>query len=373
MNRRRGIRQYGIWIVLLAKRLWKQPAYVGLLLLFPIVGYAAGIMERDERGGAVAAICVEDSAWGEAVIDMLLEQEEDSVLHFAFCGDSDEVEQRVAREEADCGFVIDREIKEKLLDGKWRKSIPVYETPHSSITGMAKERIASVLFRLYSEERYEDYMGQIAAPAAEFAVEAYEKHLSDDSTFGFRYLYDDSYSQTDSDRDVGNDNPVNTAVFPVKGVFAVLIFVSGMCGMLEYERDKKEKRFLRMAPNILTYMVNIWISTVFVSAAVLLCLWISEGIRYGSDPVSAGGIFSVWNAEMWAEQVWHLIIYQCVILAYCVILRVLLRRPETIAAAIPVLTLGSLICSPVFIRMGSYMPVFAVLEKLFPVSYYLML
>ena len=76
---------------------------------------------------------------------------------------------------------------------------------------------------------------------------------------------------------------------------------------------------------------------------------------------------------MWAKQIGRLVIYQCMILVYCVILKVLLRSQETIAAAIPVLTLGSLVCSPVFIRMGNYLPVFAVLEKLFPASYYLMM
>ena len=366
------VRQYRIWIGLLARRLWKQPAYIGLLLLIPFVGYAVGMMEREARSGAVVAICVEDSTWSEAIISMLSEQE-DSVFVFDFCADRSEVERHVAGEEADCGFVLTEGIDKKVSDGKWKKSILAYETPASSITGMAKERIAGAVFRLYSEERYAEYMGQISASAAEFAMEAYERHLTDDSTFGFRYLYDDSYSRSDSDRNVGNDNLVNTAVFPVKGVFAVLIFVSGMCGMLEYEKDKNEKRFLRIVPNILTYMVNVWIATVFVSAAVLICLWISEGIRSCGDTVSAGSIFSVWNAGMWAKQIGRLVIYQCMILVYCVILKVLLRSQETIAAAIPVLTLGSLVCSPVFIRMGNYLPVFAVLEKLFPASYYLMM
>ena len=76
---------------------------------------------------------------------------------------------------------------------------------------------------------------------------------------------------------------------------------------------------------------------------------------------------------MWGRQIFALLIYQCVILLYCVILKVLLRRQETIAAAIPILTLGSLLCAPVFVRLGTYMPVFTVLEKLFPVTYYLMI
>ena len=367
------IKQYMIWICLLAKRLWRQPVYISLLVLIPFLGYAVGIMERSGSAGAVVAICVEDGTWSAEIKALLLEQEADSVLQFAFCEEGEEVERCVASEEADCGFVIVADMEDKVLGGDWKRSIAVYENDSSSITGMAKERIAGAIFRLYSEDCYEKYMAQIFGTAAGFAMEAYEDHLVDDSTFGFRYLYSDFDSQYDSDTVGGNDRAVNAAVFPVKGVFAVLIFTGGMCGMLEYEKDKKEKRFLRIAPNILTYIVNIWMSTVFIAGAVLVCLWLSDGIRSCAGGLSLDTILAVWSVRMWGEQIAYLMFYQCVIVLYCVILRVLLHRQETIAAAIPILTLGSIICAPVFIRLGSFLPVFAILEKVFPVSYYLML
>lgn len=366
------MKQYIIWICLLAKRLWRQPVYIGLLVLIPVLGYGAGIMERSERGGAAVAVCVEDGTWSREIITGLTEQEEGSVLRFVFCADRAQVQQRVAMEETDCGFVISADIEDRVFDGDWKKTIIVYESDSSSITGIAKEKIAGVIFRLYSEQCYERYMGQISESVVDFALEAYEKHLTDDSTFGFNNTYGDLNGRYDPDTTVRSDNVVNTAIFPVKGVLAVLIFIGGMCGMLEYEKDRKEKRFLRIAPGILTYMVDVWISTVFISAAVLVCLWLSDGIRSCGEELSLGKIFSVWSVWVWGEQIVHLLIYQCMIVLYCIILRILLRRQETIAAAIPVLTLGSLICAPVFVRLGMYLPVFAVLEKLFPVSYYLM-
>lgn len=367
------IKQYRIWISLLARRLWRQPVYIGLLLLIPVLGYAAGIMERGERSGAAVAVCAEDGVWSEEIRALLTEQEGDSVLQFVFCDDRGEVERCVAAEEADCGFVIASDLAERALGGEWRKSITVYETDFSSITGMAKERIAGVVFRLYSEACYEKYMRQVSGTAVDFALEAYEEHLADGSTFGFRYLQGDFDSQSDTDTPVGNDDIVSNAVFPVKGVLAVLIFAGGMCGMLEYEKDKREKRFLRIAPNILTYMVNVWVATVFLAVAVLICMWLSDGVRACGENISPGKILKVWNVGMWGRQIMYLLLYQCMIVGYCILLRVLLRRQETIAAAVPILTLGSLVCAPVFIRLGTYLPVFRVLEKLFPVSYYLTL
>lgn len=361
------MKQYIIWLSLLAKRLCRQPVYIGLLVLIPILGYVISAIEQDEKSGARVVVCVEDGTWSEPILDGLRRQDADSVLIFEFCDDASETERLVVTGEADCGFVIEEDIREKVLAEDWRKCITVYETPASSVTGMAKERIGGVVFQLYSEYCYENYMAQISEEIVDFAIEAYEIHLVDGSTFGFRYENDNQYSQYNSDTSGTND----ISVFPIKGVFAVIIFISGMCGMLEYDKDKKEKRFLRMAPNILTYLVDVWIPTVFLSAAVLICLWVSDAVHTADGQFSVNALLTVWNAGIWVSQIGRLIIYQCIIVLYCCILGIFLKRQETIAAAIPILSLGSLVCAPVFVRLAAYVPIFAVLEKLFPVTYYL--
>lgn len=382
------MKQYEIWLRLLMKRLLKQPVFIGLLILIPVMGYAVNALEQGGSSGAVVAICVEESRWSEQIVAKLQSLSADntagsSVLQYHFYDSDMETERAVLKSEADCGFVIPEDIAERVMEEDWHNSILVYETDSSSITGMAKERIAGVLFKLYSEECYEAYMEETvqredfitdyeAEEIVAFAGQAYETHLIDGSTFSFVYERlgeplavensdinaNDQAGQEKSDRNVIND----TSVFPVKGVFAVLIFISGMCGMLEYEKDKKEKRFLRLAPNWMTYIVNIWIPTLYTSLAVLVCLWITDAMQLG-----------VWSPGMWGKQIASLILYQGIIVLYCCILRVLLRRQETIAVAIPILTLGSLVCAPVFVKLSMYVPLFKVLEKLFPVTYYLML
>lgn len=404
--RRKRMKQYGIWLRLLMKRLVKQPVFIGLLILIPVMGYAVSALEQGGSSGAVVAVCVEESRWSEQIVENLQALSADngagnSVLQYHFYDSAMETERAVLKSEADCGFVIPGDIAERVMEEDWRNSILVYETDSASITGMAKERIAGVLFRLYSEECYEAYMEETvqeedfitdyeAEEIVAFAGQAYETHLVDGSTFSFVYERqgealtvensdihaDDQTGQEKSDRNVIND----TSVFPVKGVFAVLIFISGMCGMLEYEKDKKEKRFLRLAPNWMTYIVNIWIPTLYTSLAVLVCLWITDAMQLracfgGTADVPGMGeaLLEVWSPGMWGKQIGSLILYQGIIVLYCCILRVLLRRQETIAVAIPILTLGSLVCAPVFVKLSLYMPLFEVLEKLFPATYYLML
>lgn len=360
-------KQYRIWLLLLAKRLWRQPAYVGLLVLIPLIGLAVGVSAQREGGGAAVAVCVEDGSWAERIADGLRQQEKDSVLTYVFCAESSDAESLVLRGGTDCGFVIPADIEERIMENDRRKCVTVYETNASSITGMAKERIAEVLFQCYSEQSYMDYMEALSPELSDYAWEAYETHLTDGSTFDFRYLYDDQYSQQENDEAATYD----MTAFPAKGVFAVIIFIGGMCGMLEYDRDLQEKRFLRIAPNALTYVVDVWLPTVFISAAALVCLWLSEGVRAAGGHFSPGTLLSVWDAGEWLSQIGRLIAYQLIVAAYCCMLRLFLRRRETIAAAIPLLSLGSLVCSPVFVRLAAYVPVFAVLEKLFPATYYL--
>lgn len=68
-----------------------------------------------------------------------------------------------------------------------------------------------------------------------------------------------------------------------------------------------------------------------------------------------------------------LLFYQFLIVIYCSIIRVVLKKQEAVAAAIPLLTLASIVCCPVWIRLAVYLPFFRVLEKFFPVTYYLLL
>ncbi len=359
-------KQYGVWLWLLVKRWWRQPACLLLFVLIPLLGCVVSAAEQGERGAAVA-VCVADGSWTAQISDGLQAQETDSALVYVFCADAAETEEKVLRGEADCGFVIPADIEERVMSGDFRKCITAYETESSSITGMARERIAEVIFRQYAEQNYMAYLSRLSSDAADFAWNAYEKHLTDGSTFAFRYLYDDQYSQSDA----AADDSYDTTVFPVKGVFAVVIFIGGMCGMLEYDRDLQEKRFLRLAPRMLTYIVDVWLPTFFLSASALICLWLTDGGYASRGRSGFGGLLCAWSIRVWLSQAWRLIAYQGIIVVYCSMLHLFLRRRETIAAAIPLLSLGCLVCAPVFVRLAAYMPLFAVLEKFFPVTYYL--
>ena len=373
------MKKYLIWFSLLIKRMIKIPAFVFMLIGLFILAIAVSKLEQGEHTESAVGVMIEpdtgqdlskpDEEWNQSFISLLYEQK--GILSFQVYDNKEMLMQAVERGEIDCGFVIPQDLRDRINDGTWQDTIILYTGSASVVTQIAKERIASAVFTMYSEESYVNYIGDIpefaALPMSEreeiitFAKNAYESHLLDGSTFSLIYNgsnYGENWSEGLNDS--GNpksEQQAAAAAFPLRGVLAVCIFLSGMCGLLIDWKDRQEKRFLRIAPDFVITMVNIWVPTIYttgVSLAVLLCTHQLSG---------PGGI---------VREVFRLLVYQLLIVVYCSIIRLVLRKQEAIAAAIPIFTLGCVICCPVWIRLSVYIPVFSVLEKLFPATYYLL-
>lgn len=375
-----NMRKYLFWLYLMMKRMIKKPAYLLLLIALPIL--SAAMIGLEQSGNDSASITVgilfekegeaeipqDNAEWNQRFFSFLSEQ--DSVMRFQLYEKSASLLRDIEKGELDCGVVVPMDIRKRLMTDMWQRSLTIYKTSSTSVTEIVKERIAAAVFTFYSEESYVNYVessnifrettenGVRDAEISEFAKEAYETHLTDGSTFAFQY-HGESYDSNAEEQAADTANPR----FRLKGVFAVCIFLSGLCGLLTDWNDRRERRFVRMAPEWVTTAVNIWIPTIYTSAISLLSL-----LPAGQLTGTGGGIF----AEI-GKELCHLIFYQFLIVVYCSIIRVIIRKQEQLAAAIPILTLASIVCCPVWIRLAAYLPVFHVLEKLFPVTYYLMM
>ena len=374
------MRKYLFWFYLMMKRMIKKPAYLFLLIALPILSVA--MISLEQSGGDNTGITVgilfekegreeisqDDKEWNQKFFSFLSEQ--DSVIQFQLYEENASLLRDIEKGELDCGIVIPMDIHERLMGDTWQDSLTIYKTSSTSVTEIVKERIAAAVFTFYSEESYVNYIGNSSifqgttensdrnTEIIEIAKEAYETHLTDGSTFAFQY-HGESY---DSNAEEQVTYTANQG-FRLKGVLAVCIFLSGLCGLLTDWNDRRERRFVRMAPEWVTTAVNIWIPTIYTSVIALLSLLLT-GQFTGTDVRIFIGI---------GKELCHLVFYQFLIVVYCSIIRVIIRRQEQLAAAIPILTLASIVCCPVWIRLAVYLPVFHVLEKLFPVTYYLMI
>ncbi|MBO5208460.1 MAG: hypothetical protein J6B68_03850 [Lachnospiraceae bacterium] len=394
------MRQYFICFSLMMKRILKRPAFLVLLLMIPFIAIGLNQLEQGEQSGVAVGIVIEkelggkalsketdsetnsetdsevnlemesemdsEAAWREEFWKLLQEQE--GLLEFCKYDSSDMLIQAVEKEELDCGFVLSANFMEKVLEDEWQKFVICYETSASTATEFAKERIAYAVFTLYAEESYVNYVEQTDAFAnaekngikradiVRFAKEAYQSHLADGSTFSFEYQGEVNQNLSMQEKQEDAQNMQHTQErFPVRGVLAVCIFLSGMCGLLIDWNDRQEKRFARICPVWMTTVVNVWMPTIYTSFISLITL----------------GLLG--KLENVGKEIGSLFVYQFLLITYCSIIRLVLRRQETIAVAIPILTLASIVCCPVFIRLATYLPMFRVVEKLFPVTYYLLM
>ncbi len=366
------MKQYGIWFGILAKRILKKPTF--LLMLFAILAGSLLLsgQKQSKTSDAVIGIVQADEIWQRL-------QEQDGILNYQLYEKEEQLIAAVTKGEVDCGFVLPDNLIESVVQKDWQDLITVYTSSGSRMTAFAKEQIAGCIFSFYAEESYVNYINETDAfqkaeeqgilkeEIVQFANEAYLSHLVDGSTFSFVYqderianaqYLDEHISnpqyQDSMQADLEKKREQDLQKFPVRGILAVCIFVSGLCGLLTDWQDRKEKRFVRLVSPWMTTAVNVWIPTFFTSLASLAALYLTG------------------EAGAFAKELFGLLFYQFLIVCYCSIIRIGLRKQETIAAAIPILTLASMICAPVYLRLALYLPVFRVVEKLFPTTFYLL-
>lgn len=378
------MKRYLIWFSLLMKRMVKKPAFVLMLIGLLILAISVSKLEQGEKTeAAIGIIIIEetkerqnlsevDEEWNRCFLSLLCEQ--DGILTFQTYESKDILMHDIEKGELDCGFFLPQDLRKKIETDTWQGAITVYSSESSALTEIAKERIAAAAFTMYSEENYVNYVKDSPAfnltqadesdreEIIAFAKNAYEAHLLDGSTFDFLYngnSYTGKPSEALSDNNANQSYGLNAAetTFRLRGVLAVCIFLSGMCGLLTDWKDRQEKCFLRIVPDWITTMANIWVPTIYTAIMSLTALLLTNQFAGFGDFV---------------KELFRLFIYQFLIVIYCSIIRLALRKQETIAASIPILTLACMICCPVWIRLAVYLPVFRILEKLFPATYYLL-
>lgn len=384
------MKRYRICFHLMMKRMLKKPAFVFFLLGLPLLAAGIGKLEQGGNGSATAGVAIDsemaasianeaDRDWNRAFLSLLAGQ--DGILQFRVYEEKEQLVRDVKAGELDCGVVLPADMRERVDTGKWRGAVILYQTSSAAMTEIVKERVAGAVFTLFSEACYAGYIestplfdnaeadGNTREEIVSFAKTAYESHLLDDSTFAFQYQgegYTGNYAVVDSAETEQAAQEADGQAGPgfrLRGVLAVCIFLSGLCGLLTDFRDRQEQRFVRIAPAWLTTMVNIWIPTIYTSLITLVSLGVTGQIA---------GTGAEWGLQVGVE-LCRLLFYQLIIVAYCSMLRLVIRKQETIAAAVPLFTLASMICCPVWIRLAVYLPVFRVLEKMFPATYYLLM
>lgn len=229
---------------ILGKRLlWKKAIWLCLaaMVLLSVLQYN---LEKQSDTVITAAVYTPDTKLQELI------SEYDGLVDFLICSDSEEVKRNVMQGNAECGYVLQEDLQEKIMAGNGVWSIEVYEKADSTMTRVVNEVLFERIFYVISAEWFEGYIAgheMFAAVLRETGEEALREEagrqlarkLSDDSTFCFEKL---TFSGTGV-RDEDKITPKAHTAYPAKAAAGTGVVLCGLIGVLEALQDMRKQRF----------------------------------------------------------------------------------------------------------------------------------
>lgn len=382
-----------VYCLLLWKRMWKTHKFFIFLCLTPLVVWLAGRFTEGKEATIQIAVCME-SPIGEQLA------KKEGTVTFILYESEEEVKEAVASARAECGYVIPSDFLEKLAKKKYNRLIRAYESPQSSMQRLCEEVFFAELFAVYEEQTFgREAAGMLLAELeqrnsetgmelgsvadADFdsaagtdmekelkarADELYETYLYNGSTFQFTYeKYESEGSKETEEEDAATaggkgtegDSTAAAGGKMLRGILALLMFVCGLCGTLDVLEDEKSKRTARLQGAFAFKVFTIYLPILFMSILLLLCLKTADTWK---------GVH-IWQGA--GTELFRLFIYQMILVVYCLLLKMICKTEERLAAVIPVLLLMTVVVCPVFVDTAQFVPAFRILEKVFPVTYYI--
>ena len=196
------MKRYRIWLCLMMKRMLKKPAFILLLFILPVLSYGMFRAAQKETTGTGVGIMIDGEQDGDTRNEQLSEwlsrqDAQEGIFVFHVYEEQAAMLRDIERGELECGVVLPGDLIERLRNGTWQGSVMLYGASSSGMIGIIKEHIASMIFSLYSELNYVNYIentevfiqaeenGAAREEIVSFAQEAYETHLTDGGTFVF--------------------------------------------------------------------------------------------------------------------------------------------------------------------------------------------
>lgn len=251
------------------------------------------------------------------------------------------------------GYIIKPEFSKKLLEGDNEEIIEALSTPNNIISGITNEMFFSfVMKELSYEELVQDTIDTgLFDKLSEEEIrqelrEYYDENLVNGSTFSL------SYENTPKDYE-GKFTSIDILdyISPViVGLTGLMIFIGGLCGSLSYYDDRKNGSLILLKPiqRQLIAIIETAIPVLIITVAGIFIL-----IGTGMETQAGAAIIKY-------------IIYDLIVIAYCYLLKIIIRRKEIFVSFIPVLSLMSILFCPIFTNIASVSPFLANIGKAVP-------
>lgn len=341
-----------LFLTLLCKRQLKRPSFLFILLIFPIFTFLFTLTNLEKSSSIrVALYCQEPSEFTTLLMDKLVAR--NGLIHFYICESKEMLMSDVSKKSAECGYIFYADLLEKLNNGKRKNQIDLIVSPSSTMSKVTNEVVYSELFEEYSLQLLKDYtktdalLADYDSSSVQLNIETlYRLHMEDGSTFSFEY---------ENSADTYETTSAPFLLEPVKGLIAVLILLSGFSGALNYYNDKES---------------HIFDNALFFQGSSLRILSIAAPVIL-STMIGFLCIIFFGSKSSFSQSFLTLLLYALAVIGFSSILTFMVKNKLIFASLIPIILIGSLIFTPVFIDFSTFVPLLKPLRYFFLPFYYL--
>lgn len=337
-------------ITLTIKQTIKKPAIIGLLLIIPLIAVVIKLImptASDELRITALYYLDADNDETENLYDAL--EDYDGLFVFEPADSKQQLINAVEKGQAECGYIIDSEIYEKMAKHKYRDSIQVVVNDNTTLMPVINETLYSIIFPTATKADVTEYLenDSLVSPyykdifSDDTIDELFDTYFTNGSTFHFEYNGEpDDYTFTNE----------SILLSPLRGILALLILIAGFSGGLAFYKEAENPVFALKRVRLAFIVVPI----ILLSISAIISLII-------------GGIFTSILTELSA-----LLLYDLLCTVICFIMSLVIKKGSLYAGILPVIILGCLVFTPIIIDLEGLIPILDNLSYIWPTKYYLM-
>lgn len=246
-----------VWFVLLKRVLFRKGIFVSLVLMAVVSVWVARLEAKSDTTVPVAV-------FDEGGLYEELLSAHDGVVRFILCDSEKEVEARVLRDEAECGYYLPQTLTRDIAAGRANGAVTVYQDVDSVCVPIVNEVLFHALFRHASLAWYQEYLSEFGVDIA-LTQKAFLEQIALGKTFGIELVRLEESGVTDI---------VHKArgTYPIAAVVVIAVVLCGVQGLLTALEDCKRGRLYKCGRVRAVFFMTV---LPMVAAAVLgsVLLW----------------------------------------------------------------------------------------------------
>lgn len=345
--------RYLIITWLFIKRLIKNPAFISILIIMPLLVIMFNKVNSKEEKSILVGVYYEKDELSKIICENLKDKK--GYIKFLVYDNKDEMTNEVQAKKLECAYIFPLDFKERLDNYKIKKIITCVEAPSTILSSLSDEVVFSEIIREYGKNIAVNFAKEknILVGNGENNInnisKNYERFNTPESTFSidYKYINEDNINSTKSSD--------KTTTYVIHGIVSVLILISGLLGVVKWFGDEKRGLYssFNSKEKIIIGFISILAPTMLMALSGIITIYFSNTYSY-----------------MFREVI-LMMLYVLVVVGFSYLLKLLVKSGTDICAMLPVIIIGTLIFCPVFIDASIFIPFVSWVNKLFLTFYYL--